>query len=132
MRAAADKVFAIPASFGGYRSNPGPEMTDFERSLELMRQRGEVYEPTPFDSTSGSRGGAKKAVMSAQFRARMKEMNRKRMEEMYGRVMSNPAERTMLAKRNGTCPLSGEFISVGDSITKTNAGWVLSHHAGRA
>ena len=141
MRAAADKVFAIPASFGGYRSNPGPEMTDFERSLELMRQRGDVYEPTPFDSTSGAggeRGQAQKARKPTGDRKRalmeaMRRMQKERMAAKYSKYgKANPAQRTMQAMRNGTCPLSGERISMGDSITKTNAGWVLTRHAGRS
>ena len=44
----------------------------------------------------------------------------------------NPAGRTIEARRSGTCPISGEAISPGDSITKTEAGWVLSQHAGAA
>jgi hypothetical protein len=144
MRAAADKVFAIPASFGGYRSNPGPEMTDFERSLALMRERGDVYEPTPFDSTSGAGGERGQTYnVPAGVREKMKEFKRQRREgrfagsrsmaEEYSKYLkSNPAQRTMQAMRNGTCPLSGERISMGDSITKTNAGWVLTRHAGRS
>ena len=34
----------------------------------------------------------------------------------------NPAGRTIEARRSGTCPISGEAISPGDSITKTEAG----------
>ena len=44
----------------------------------------------------------------------------------------NPAGRTIEARRSGTCPISGEPISPGDSITKTDAGWVLTKHAGAA
>jgi len=44
----------------------------------------------------------------------------------------NPAGRSIQARRSGTCPISGEPISPGDSITKTDAGWVLSEHAGGA
>jgi hypothetical protein len=40
----------------------------------------------------------------------------------------NPGMRTIQAKRPGTCPISDEAIEVGDSITKTPAGWALTEH----
>lgn len=45
----------------------------------------------------------------------------------YG-ARSNPGMRTIQAKRPGTCPISDEAIEVGDSITKTPAGWALTEH----
>ena len=45
---------------------------------------------------------------------------------------SNPGARTIPARRSGTCPISNEKIEIGDSITKTPAGWALTQHAGAA
>jgi hypothetical protein len=55
------------------------------------------------------------------------------LERKYGSsALSNPAGRTIEARKRGTCKISGEPIHVGDSITKTADGWVLSQHAGGA
>ena len=40
----------------------------------------------------------------------------------------NPAGRTISARREGTCPISGDKIHPGDSITKTDEGWALTAH----
>jgi len=40
----------------------------------------------------------------------------------------NPVGRTITAKREGTCPITGDAIHPGDSITKTADGWALSEH----
>ena len=54
-------------------------------------------------------------------------------ERKYGSsALSNPAGRTIEARKRGTCKISGERINVGDSITKTDEGWALTQHAGGA
>jgi len=40
----------------------------------------------------------------------------------------NPSGKTILARRGGTCPISGDKIHPGDSITKTDEGWALTQH----
>ena len=40
----------------------------------------------------------------------------------------NPAGRTISARREGTCPITGDAIHPGDSITKTDEGWALTEH----
>lgn len=43
-------------------------------------------------------------------------------------LRSNPGARTIKARRTSTCPISDEKIEVGDSITKTEAGWALTKY----
>jgi len=45
-----------------------------------------------------------------------------------GSARSNPAGKTIKARRTSTCPISDEKIEVGDSITKTESGWALTKH----
>jgi hypothetical protein len=47
-------------------------------------------------------------------------------------VLENPNGKTISARRMGTCPISGDKIHPGDSITKTDEGWALTEHVGGA
>lgn len=54
-------------------------------------------------------------------------------ERKYGTsALSNPAGRTIEARKRGTCKISGGRINVGDSITETDEGWALTEHVGAA
>lgn len=43
-------------------------------------------------------------------------------------IKTNPVGKTIEARRHGTCSITGDHISPGDSITKTDDGWALSEH----